>query len=425
MGGINHKKWHGLQLFYPRHLFFVNAFCEGFTCTISDKELLWVWVSSWSLVGWSLYQQIVLLQVQNFQAQMMLRIDIALPSGKMETPWSSRVLHSRRFQNSGPEVFPTRLPETHYCRKPCPHWQNLCMRPGFVNGDQLTAVALQANLAASNGAFALWCSGGDSIVTWGKADHGGDSSAVQSQLNNVQQVVATHSAFATILDSGAVVAWGASECGGNSSIVQDRLQNVQQIQATARCHAGRWICCCMGWSEGWWGQLWRPRSSECAAGPECRGWCVCCHPGRWIRGDMGLSLLRWWLLCNPRSAQECAAGSGHTFLQSWKTDQWLLGAIQILVGIAQQSKISWRASGSLQGPSLHLLLSSQIDQLLRGAIHVLVVTPPQSKISSRMCRKCIPHQLRLLRSLQMALLWGGNPRFGGDSSAVQSQLRNV
>ena len=156
---------------------------------------------------------------------------------KTETPWSSRVLHSRRFQNSGPEVFPTRLPETHYCRKPCPHWQNLCMRPGFVNGDQLTAVALQANLAASNGAFALWCSGGDSIVTWGKADHGGDSSAVQSQLNNVQQVVATHSAFAAILDSGAVVAWGASECGGNSSIVQDRLQNVQQIQATARAFA--------------------------------------------------------------------------------------------------------------------------------------------------------------------------------------------
>ena len=94
MGGINHKKWHGLQLFYPRHLFFVNAFCEGFTCTISDKELLWVWVSSWSLVGWSLYQQIVLLQVQNFQAQMMLRIDIALPSGKrkrLEVPESSTV----------------------------------------------------------------------------------------------------------------------------------------------------------------------------------------------------------------------------------------------------------------------------------------------------------------------------------------------
>lgn len=47
-----------------------------------------------SLVGWSLYQQIVLLQVQNFQAQMMLRIDIALPSGKrkrLEVPESSTV----------------------------------------------------------------------------------------------------------------------------------------------------------------------------------------------------------------------------------------------------------------------------------------------------------------------------------------------
>jgi len=98
MGGINHQKWHRLQLFYPRYLFFVNAFCEGFTCRISEKQLLRVLVSSWSLVGWSLYQQIVLLQVQNFQAQMMLRIDIALPSGtrkRLEVPESSTVGDSK------------------------------------------------------------------------------------------------------------------------------------------------------------------------------------------------------------------------------------------------------------------------------------------------------------------------------------------
>ena len=36
-------------------------------------------------------------------------------------------------------------------------------------------------------------------MTWGYADYGGDSSAVQDQLKNVQQIQATRLAFAAIL----------------------------------------------------------------------------------------------------------------------------------------------------------------------------------------------------------------------------------
>ena len=58
----------------------------------------------------------------------------------------------------------------------------------------------------------------------------GDSSAVQKQLKNVQQLQATNGAFAAILESGSVVTWGHARFGGNSSAVQHELKTVRQIQ---------------------------------------------------------------------------------------------------------------------------------------------------------------------------------------------------
>ena len=109
--------------------------------------------------------------------------------------------------------------------------------------DCLTAVALQANVAATmpslslRGAFALWCCGGRKIITWGHPGYGGDSSAVQDQLRNVQQVQGTSGAFAAILADGSVVTWGHPNYGGDSSAVQDQLRNVQEVQGTTGAFA--------------------------------------------------------------------------------------------------------------------------------------------------------------------------------------------
>ena len=78
----------------------------------------------------------------------------------------------------------------------------------------------------------MWCYGGDRIVTWGHEDHGGDSSAVQDQLRNAQQVQATGKAFAAVLADGSVVTWGNPPYGGDSSKVQDQPRGVHQVQAT-------------------------------------------------------------------------------------------------------------------------------------------------------------------------------------------------
>ena len=76
------------------------------------------------------------------------------------------------------------------------------------DGECLTALVLQPQLAATDSAFALWCHGDSAIVTWGDANFGGDSSAVQDQLKGVQQIQATNWAFAAILEDGSVVTWG-------------------------------------------------------------------------------------------------------------------------------------------------------------------------------------------------------------------------
>eukprot|EP00434_Breviolum_minutum_P041914 symbB.v1.2.037290.t1/scaffold5457.1/size26926/1 len=101
------------------------------------------------------------------------------------------------------------------------------------DGDCLTALVVQPQLAATDGAFALWCHGDNAIVAWGDPHCGGDNSAVRGQLRGVQQIQATRNgAFAAILEDGSVITWGDPRGGGDSSEVQDQLRGVQQIQAT-------------------------------------------------------------------------------------------------------------------------------------------------------------------------------------------------
>jgi len=78
-------------------------------------------------------------------------------------------------------------------------------------------------IQATQSAFAAILADG-SVVSWGDAKAGGDSSAVQDQLRGVQQIQATQRAFAAILADGSVVTWGAAVSGGDSSGVQNVLR---------------------------------------------------------------------------------------------------------------------------------------------------------------------------------------------------------
>ncbi|CAE7939958.1 HERC1 [Symbiodinium sp. KB8] len=95
------------------------------------------------------------------------------------------------------------------------------------------------------------------VLLWGDAGSGGDSSAVQDQLRDVQQIQASHSAFAAIRSDGSVVSWGDAGSGGDSSAVQDQLRDVQQIQASSHAFAAirgdGSVVTWFGWVVTWFG----------------------------------------------------------------------------------------------------------------------------------------------------------------------------
>lgn len=133
----------------------------------------------------------------------MLQVTLSLPSVRLSVPQSalqsSKVDLKTLAQESVGKHF-LRLVTSHGCNLNDP--LETLQAAGLQDGDQVTALVGQTKLA-----FALWCCGGDGIVTWGKPDYGGDSSQAQEQLN-VQQLHASSGACATICEAGSVVTWG-------------------------------------------------------------------------------------------------------------------------------------------------------------------------------------------------------------------------
>ena len=62
-----------------------------------------------------------------------------------------------------------------------------------------------------------------SVVTWGDAENGGDSSAVSGQLAGVVRITPNAFAFAALRADGSVVTWGNASLGGNSAAVTGAL----------------------------------------------------------------------------------------------------------------------------------------------------------------------------------------------------------
>ena len=166
----------------------------------------------------------------------MIQINVALPNGHAELltlPPSSTVQYVR---TKAQRAFGKKMKK---CLRLITAKNRVLVDPDktleeaeIEDGECLTALVLQPQLAATRYAFALWCHGDSAVVTWGGAEEGGDSLAVRDQLKGVQQIQATDAAFAAILADGSVVTWGHAGYGGDSSAVQDQLKGVQKIHTT-------------------------------------------------------------------------------------------------------------------------------------------------------------------------------------------------
>ena len=200
-------------------------------CYLSPHGLQWCILAWLGLNFWS----ILMLQkvFKDRMTSQMLQINVALPNGHTEllsllpssTVQDLRIKAQRTFAQK--------------CLRLITAKNVVLVDPDITleeteieDGECLTALVLQPQLAATRSAFALWCHGDRAIVTWGSPGGGGNSSAVQDQLKGVQQIHATHRAFAALLEDRSVVTWGDAAWGGDRSVVGDELKGVQQIQAT-------------------------------------------------------------------------------------------------------------------------------------------------------------------------------------------------
>ena len=195
----------------------------------------------------------------------LLKINVALPNGHAELltlPPSSTVQDLRTKAQRAFGKNSLRLITAE--NRVLVNFDQTLEEAQIKDGECLTALVLRPQLAATRSAFALWHYADGTIVTWGKATDGGDSSAVAHQLEvanqGVQQIKATSRAFALILEDRSVITWGHQDDGGrplpllNSAqrnndidssseeiVVENqfprRLRYVQQIQATSRAFA--------------------------------------------------------------------------------------------------------------------------------------------------------------------------------------------
>ena len=156
----------------------------------------------------------------------MLHVKVFLPSGrceKLSLPQSSkvgdlRILAQRSFAQGFLRLVTA---QGDVLKDPLESLQAV----GLQNGDHLSAIVCQTKVAATSAAFALWCPGGDRIITWGNPKFGGDSSAVKDRLRAVQTVQGT-----AMLKAVNDFILGGSICSD----------------------VGRWINCHLGQSRFWW-----------------------------------------------------------------------------------------------------------------------------------------------------------------------------
>ena len=86
-----------------------------------------------------------------------------------------------------------------------------------------------AGMYANINAFAALKDDG-SVVTWGAASYGGDSSSVADQLKSgVKAIYSTWNAFAALKDDGSVVCWGGGSEGNDSSVADKLTSGVKAI----------------------------------------------------------------------------------------------------------------------------------------------------------------------------------------------------
>eukprot|EP00435_Cladocopium_sp_Y103_P051588 s124_g16.t1 len=370
----------------------------------------------------------------------MLRVNVSLPSGRGETLLLPELSTVEDLQILAQESFGQKLLRLVTSKnRALTNPKDSLQAAEIQEGEHLTAVVQQAKVASTGGAFAVWCCGGDRIVTWGNPMQGANSSVIKGQLSSIEQVQATNpsmscsGAFAAILEDGSVVTWGSPRCGGDSSAVQEQLRNVRQIQATDAAFAA---VLDNGSVVTWGNPEFGGDSSAVQEQLRNVQQIQATRAAFAALLDNG-SVVTWG---RPRSGGDSSAVQEQlrNVRQIQATDV-AFAAVLDNGSVVTWGSPGWGGDSSAVQEQLRLRNVRQIQATRAAFAAVLdngsVVTwgDPRSGGDS----SAVPEQLRNVQQIQAtrvafaavlnngSVVTWGNPRWGGDSSAVQEQLRNV
>ena len=377
----------------------------------------------------------------------MLQVTVALPSGcseKFSIPQSSKVgdlkvLAQKSFQRG----FLRLVAADHRALDPTVSLQ----AAGLEDGDHLTAIVLEAKLAATE-AFALllplFCSGGDRVVTQ-RGSFKPDFAAILADGSRCLgrwwwQLWSPRTAQRCPAGSSntglhLLRSWlmGQSWLGAIQTMVVTALKSKISSRVSSsfkqrRLQLRSCICC----DPGWWVQQFKQLSfvtwgsrDQTSGGDssevqdqlkgvqqvQATSWCICCDPGWWVSRDLGQSRLWWWQLWSPRSAEGCPAGSSNSWGICCDPGRWVSRDLG-------RTRLWWWQLWSPRSAEGCPAASSNVQCICcdpgwwvsrdLGRIQtMLAVTALKSKISWRVSSRFKQQAMHLLRSWLMGQSWLG------------------
>ena len=329
--------WWVLQCFETDISAWTTTYCWS-TVICQSVVIDDIWFGYWLKMQQIKYNFALLFAAENRWD--MIQVNVALPSGKRKSltlEESSKVGDLRVLaQKAFWQGFLRLVAAGRVLDDP----EKLLNTAGIQDGDHLTAVAQQAKLAATEQAFALWCCGGDRLLTWGNRHFGGHSAAVQEQFRVCSRLgpQVLHSLRSWLMDQslhGAILVLAGTALQSDSS---SRTCNMSSLRTMHLLRS--WLM-----DQSWHGafqvivtfyqfnivsgvcssfrrqvqhllpssqtdQSWHgaihylvvtaPLSraaQQCAADSGDKR-LLRCNPGWWIGGDLGLSPCWWWQLCS-------------------------------------------------------------------------------------------------------------------------------
>ncbi|CAL1129414.1 unnamed protein product [Cladocopium goreaui] len=337
-------------------------------------------------------------------AQMALRLDVTLLSGQCAQVLANPQMTVSDLRRRAQEMLKVHIKHLVTCSGRVLCNLRSLSEEGLVNKDALTATVRQVSVISRVGgaAFALLKADG-SVVAWGDPSSGGQLSRSQEdQLDDVQQICPSFGAFAAVTGDGRVITWGDDDFGADSHPVKHQLRDVKEVFGTGFAFAAlKKDGCVVTWGENYPGGDSRAVQGQLS---DVRTIAASSYAFAAIREDG--SVVTWGSKNPPVDAEELQnvthiAASHEAFCALRSDGRCVTWGAAKFGGDSRGVRVICQMCSSSLAPN---------KMIIERPYPIRIVASHGAFAAVRCDGRCVT--------------WGAE-EYGGDSSQVQDQLKNV